>query len=54
MGGHSDNDTVDSGCGLDSDSKATLERVKTSTRDEYVKVSIIHLGVSVLLHVFIY
>jgi ubiquitin-conjugating enzyme E2 Q len=37
IGGHSDNDTVDSGCGLDSDSKATLERVKTSKRDEYVK-----------------
>ncbi|XP_062516590.1 ubiquitin-conjugating enzyme E2 Q2-like [Corticium candelabrum] len=34
---HSDNDTVDSGCGLDSDSRATLERVKISTRDEYVK-----------------
>ncbi|XP_065836245.1 ubiquitin-conjugating enzyme E2 Q2-like [Oscarella lobularis] len=33
----SDNETTDSGCGLDSENKATLERVRINTREDYIK-----------------
>ena len=36
---YSDNETTDSGCGLDSENKATLERVRINTREDYIKVS---------------